>query len=199
MATFPDKNMTKAQRIAHLKAALFSDDWETAERASDALFHFGGRFNKTGRRKSRLYLLRILDQEQSYARNAVAMTFRKNRFNTAVIPLLRAITKPENSRTRGKLAFALETLNCSQQLGELFAILFGAADNWMVQASMVEILEEQIFVFTKDELHGIERGWNAIRADWNRLNTIDEDNISEIHYHRALIQDLVDGFLAYLK
>jgi hypothetical protein len=55
--------MTKAQRIAHLKANLFSDDWETAKRASDALFHFGGRFNKTGRRKSRQYLLRILDQD----------------------------------------------------------------------------------------------------------------------------------------
>jgi hypothetical protein len=127
------------------------------------------------------------------------MTFQKNRFNAAVTPLLRAITKPENNRTRGKLVYALETLNCSQKLGELFAVLFGAADNWTVQASIVEILEEQIFVFTKDELREIEQGWNAIRADWNSLNNIDEDNISQLHYHRALIQNLVDGFLAYLK
>lgn len=191
--------MTRQQRIAQLKVTLFSDDGEAAGRASDALFHFGGRFHKTGRRKSRQYLLCILDQQQSFARKAVALTFRKNRFHTAVPPLLRAITKPENARTRGTLAYALETLNCSQKLGELFAILFGALDNWTVQASILTILDEQVFEFTKAELQGIEEGWKAVKGDWKELNGLDEQRISEIAHDRNLIQHVVDGYLAYLK
>ena len=190
--------MHKKQRLKQLKLAVFSADWNEAQNACDRLFHFGGRFNKTGRRKCRRLLIELLDQENSRARNAVAMTFRINRFNAAVGPLFRAITKPENSRYRGTLVYALEKLNCRHHLGELFRILFGAAGNWEVQASTLNILEEQTFEFTRNELQTIAEGWNAIQNDWNRLNTIDESNIRETNFNRTLIQRLVDGYLAYL-
>lgn len=190
--------MNKRQRVEHLKSAVMSEDWHEAKDACQRLFHFGGRFNRTGRRKCRRFLIALLYQENPRARNAAAMTFRINRFNTAVVPLFHAIIKPENSRYRGTLVYALEKLNCIYHLGELFSILFGAAGNWEVQASILNILEEQIFEFTKDELRTIAESWNAIQNNWNTLNNIDENNIREIDFDRRLIQHFVDGYLAYL-
>ena len=190
--------MNKRQRVEHLKSAAISEDWDEAKDACHRLFHFGGRFNKTGRRKCRRFLIELLVQENPRARNAAAMTFRINRFNAAVVPLFHAIVKPENARYRGTLVYALEKLNCSNHLGKLFSLLFGAVGNWEVQASTLNILEEQIFEFTRDELRTIAEGWNAIQNNWNRLNSIDENNIREIDFDRKLIQGLVDGYLAYL-
>ena len=190
--------MNKKQRVEHLKSAVFSEDWDEAKDACRRLFHFGGRFNKTGRRKCRRFLVELLDQENPWTRNVVAITFRINRFNAAVDPLFHAITKPENSRYNGTLVYALEKLNCGHHLGELFSILFGAAGNWEVQASALCILEEQIFEFIRDELRTIAEGWNAIQNDWNRLNNIDEGKIRETDFDRMLIQSFVDGYLAYL-
>lgn len=90
-------------------------------------------------------------------------------------------------------------LDCSQPLSALFGILFGAVNNWEVQASALTILEEQIFEFTSDELYDIAAGWDAVKDDWNRLNDIDESSSSKPDHDRALIQDFVDGYLAYLK
>ena len=90
-------------------------------------------------------------------------------------------------------------LNCSQHLGELFAILFGSADNWEVQASALTILDEQVFEFIRAELMTIGTDWDAIKHNWNRLNGIDEKKPHEIDHDQALIQRAVDGYLAYLN
>lgn len=191
--------MNKQQRVDNWKLAVFSDDWEAAISACSKLLNFGGRFNKTGRRRCQQFLLDVLSQEKPLARNAAALTFREYHFQPALLPLLRAIHKVENARYRGILLYALEMLDCSQPLSALFGILFGAVNNWEVQASALTILEEQIFEFTSDELYDIAAGWDAVKDDWNRLNDIDESSSSKPDHDRALIQDFVDGYLAYLK
>lgn len=191
--------MNKKQRVDSLKAAVFSENWDEAQDACNRLFHLGGRFNKTGRKRERQFLIRLLDQEKPKARNAAALTFRFNRYNMAVVPLLRAVAKPENTKHRGTLVYALEKLKCHQHLGDLFSILFGAIGNWEVQNHTLRILEEQTFEFTREEIQKVAKDWNAIRDNWNGLNNIDEKHISHLDFDRELIQRFVDDYLAYLQ
>ncbi|RFP64045.1 HEAT repeat domain-containing protein [Hymenobacter lapidiphilus] len=191
--------MNKKQRVEYLKAAVFSEDWNVAQDACGKLFHFGGRFNKTKRKKHRQFLIQLLDQEKPRARNAAALTFRLNRYSAAVIPLLHAITKPENSKNRGTLVYALEKLKCHHHLGDLFSVLFGATGNWEVQNHTLRVLEEQIFEFTREEVQKVAKDWNVIRDNWNILNSIDEKHISQLDFDRKLIQSFVDDYLVYLQ
>ncbi|HEX8350218.1 MAG TPA: hypothetical protein VF598_09655 [Hymenobacter sp.] len=191
--------MNRKQKIEKHKSDVFSDNQREAQYACNKLFHLGGGFSKIGQKKCRKFLITLLDQEKPRTRNAVAITFRNNEFNAALNPLLQAINKPENSRSRGTLVYALEKLDCSKKLSELFDILFGAANNWEVQASVLTILDEQIFEFTESELQTIQEKWNQLAPSWNQLNHINEDAISEVNIDRKLIQEFVDGYLAYLK
>ena len=208
--------MNKKQRVEKLKAAVFSDDWETQKRACNQLFHFGGRFNKTSQRKLRHYLVSLFDQDNVNTRNAVALVVRENHYQPALRPLLRALQKPENSRSRMTLAYALENLNCGQHLGELFEIVFGAADNYVALLHLLSVLEEQIFEFTRAELEQIAKRWEEIKPTWDDLYNqdkgTDDDKAGEeeargmlpiyaghIEFDQETIQDLVDWYLAYLE
>ena len=191
--------MTKKQRVVLLQADVYSADWEVAKAASNRLFTFGGRFNKTGRRRNRRFLVAVLDQNEPQARRAVALTFRKQRYQLALPALLRAIKNPANLHQRSTMAYALENLNCSQRLAELFTILFGAIKNPLLQSSILNVLEEQIFEFSRTDLFTIEAQWNTIKSDWNRLNEINSVSPTEYTYDQAVIQNFVDGYMAYLE
>ena len=160
--------MTKKQRIEKLKARVLSENFQTQKWACHDLFYFGGRFNKTARRKLRQYLVNLFDQDNSGARSAVALVVRENRYQPALRPLLRAMLKPENSRNRGALAYALETLDCSKHLCELFEIVFSAPSNYVTLVHTLTVLEEQPFRMNNDKLHQIARRWEETNQPGTR-------------------------------
>jgi len=189
--------MTKKQRIERLKANVFSDDWETQKWACHDLFHFGGRFNKTGRRKNRRFLVGLLGHEDPHVRNAVALLFRDSRYQPALNSLLEAIKNPANARHNGTMAYALEKLDCSRKLGELFEVVFGAANNFEVLQHTLTALNEQHFRINNDKLHQIARRWEEVKPTWDELNTKGKSLPGD--FTQAVIQDFVDDFMAYLK
>ncbi len=185
--------MTTEQEIEKLKTTLFSaEEWDERKASSNRLFEIGGNENID-------YLVGLLDQENSLVRNVVAMTFMDNKFNQALEPLLTSINKPENRDARGTMVYALQDLDCSQRLKQLFDILFTATKNWEVQSGILTVLEEQEFEFSEDDLLDVKAKWEQIKDDWNELNNINKDQLREYEIDKDLIQNFVDGYVSYLE
>jgi hypothetical protein len=179
------------QEIEKLKTDIFSGDRDTMKEAVNRLFTSGGQDNID-------YLIGLLDQGNSLIRNEVAMTFMDNKFNDALEPLLNSINKPENRNARGTMVYALQALDCSQKLKELFYILFTATKNIEVQSGILTVLEEQEFEFTRTDLMEIRTTWDKLKETWNDSNGIKEGDRKEYEIDREAIQDFVDGYVSYL-
>jgi len=180
------------QEIVKLKSEVLSDNWDKAKESAIRLLN-------TGRRDSSDFLISLLDQSNVQARNAVALAIMDNRFQDALEPLLRSITKRENSNTRGTMAYALQSLNCSLKLRELFLILFDATKNLEVQSAILTVLDQQEFEFTEADLLEIQHTWDKLKDKWDELNGIDPVNKREYDIDRVIIQNFVDGYVSYLK
>lgn len=177
---------------------MFSDDWEIQNQACHRLFRFGGRFNKTGRRKNRRFLVGLLGQDDPHVRNAVALLFRDTRYQPALGSLLEAISNPANAQYNGTMAYALEKLNCRSKLLELFEIVFNSPYNYEVLQHTLTALDEQHFSISNDKLNQIARRWEEVKPTWDELNdTIGKPRTDG--FTQAVIQDFVDDFMAYLK
>ena len=174
--------MTAENKLEKIKADIFSDDWDKIKNATNHLFNLGGKENID-------YLLGLLDHKDSSIRNAVALTFRDNKFNEAVEPLFKSINKEENKNYRGTMVYALQMLDCSHKLQEIFKLLFYG--NYEVKMGVLTILEEQKFEFTKDDLIVIQNMW----ADFN-TNPYNYPNHEGM---KDLIHGNVEGYLSYLK
>ena len=185
--------MTREQEIQQLKSDLFTaDKWDKRKASSSRLFKIGGQENMD-------YLIELLNQENSLVRNAIAMTFMDNKFNEALEPLLISINRADYVKTRGTMVYALKAFDCSQKLRELFDILFGATKNWEVQSGILTILEEQEFEFSMEDLLHIKQKWEGLKSNWNELNGVDKDNLQKYEIDEDLVQNFVDGYMAYLE
>ena len=178
--------MRDDREIEKLKTDIFSENWEKMKVATDRMFEIGGQENID-------YLIGLLDQSNLVVRNAVSLTFRKNKFNKALEPLLNSIYKKEYKGYNGTLVYALETLDCSKKLSELFDILF-EDNSYEVQYHVLTILDKQIFEFTSEDLLGIKTKWDNLKNNWNEKNKIDPDNLKTYDLDRDLIQNFVDRF-----
>src|SRR5689334_20446993 len=128
--------MTTNHEIEKLKSDISSNDWKRMTESANRLFEIGGQENID-------YLVELLDQSNPLIRNAVALTFMDNKFDDALEPLLQSITKKENKNARGTMVHALQELDCSKKLRELFDILFAAAGNVEVQVGILAVLDVQ--------------------------------------------------------
>lgn len=179
------------QEIEKLKTDIFSNDKEKMKIATNRIFEIGGRSNID-------FLIGLLDQENSRIRDVVALTFRDNGFNDALEPLFKSITKKEFKGYTGTMVYALEKLDCSKKFNELFDLLFDNS-SYEVQNHTLNILDEQEFEFTKDDLLRIGNKWDGIKEDWDKINHIDSNNLKDYDLHRGVIQDFVDGYMSYLE
>ncbi len=184
--------MSIDQEIEKLKRDIFSANWDNMKQSTNRLFEIGGQQNLD-------FLVRLLDQPNSGVRNAVALTFMDNKFNEGLEPLLKSIQKDENKNARGTMVYALQTLKCSKKLKELFDILLTATKNWEVQSGILTVLEEQEFEFSTDDLIEIQNRWNKVKVKWDETNGIDKADLKEYQIDKELVQDLVDGYVSYLK
>lgn len=188
MAGFSDID----QEIDKLKRDIFSGNWDTMKQSANRLFEIGGQQNLD-------YLTQLLDQSNSGVRDAVALTFRDNKFNEGLEPLLKSILKEKNRNARGTMVYALQALDCSEKLNDLFYILFSATKNWEVQSGILTILEEQEFEFSADDVKEIQNKWNEIRGTWDEANGIDKSDLKKVPIDWELVQGFVDGFVSYLE
>lgn len=136
-------------------------------------------------------LLAQLNSEQSQIRNVAALRLADMKADIAVNELLKAIFKKENFNYNGTLVYALQALDCSCKLKEIFEILF--FQGYEAKLSAYTILSEQIFEFTSDDLLTVEQMWCDCQEHPYKCPHIDNSEVKE------LIKDAVDGYLSYLK
>ena len=172
------------QEIEELKKNVFSDDWELVKSSGDRLGKIGGD-------EVVEFLISLIALDNSGIRNRAALALEDIKDNRALEPLLTAIFKKENFNYNGTMVFALESLDCSQKLKEIFKILF--YETYEAKMSAFAILADQIFNFTKDDLLEIQEMWNDCKLHPDKCPDFDDLET------REMIQDAVDGFITYLK
>lgn len=170
--------------IANLKQVVFSEDWSKALKAFDRLEEIGGE-------EVFQFFLSLLELSVSGMRNSAALKLRAIADSRAVEPLLLAITKKENLNYNGTLVYALQTLDCSRKLKELFEILF--YQGYEAKMGAMGVLNEQIFEFDSEELLEIKAMWEDCKLHPEKCPSFHFEDTEEI------IEDYVEGFMAYLN
>ncbi|NTW33161.1 MAG: hypothetical protein HGB12_11135 [Bacteroidetes bacterium] len=179
--------MTKEKlkiEIAQLKKDIYSDDWETSRDSACRLGKIGGDEGID-------FLISLLASDDHSLINIAAIALRDNKVNRAVYPLLKSIFKKENFNYNGTLVYALEELDCSTKLVEIFKILF--YHSYESQISANHILNKQIFAFTRNDLLKIKKMWDDIKLHPEKSSDSDSEEV------RRVRQSAVDGFMGYLK
>lgn len=174
----------KNSEIENWKAEIQSENWEIALNAAKNL-------EKVGGDNIVQFLISLLESENVGLRNTAALSLRRIKNNRAIEPLLKSIFNPKNRDYNGTMVYALQTLDCKNNLVELFKILF--YESYESKIGAYHILEEQIFEFSRNDLFEIQKMWE----DWN--DTTKSITDSEDEEERLIIQDTYDGFMEYLK
>jgi hypothetical protein len=176
-----DKNLKL--EIEQLKNDIMSDDLKNFEAVQTRLIEIGGK-------EVIDFLKSLLRDDNSKIRNRAALVLAEIKDNSAVEPLLNAIFKKENHDYNGTLVYALEALDCSQKLKEVFKILF--FESYESKLHAYNILSEQEFEFTKNDLIEIQNMWSEYKNNPDKHQPYDDEETKE------MIQDMVDGFMWYL-
>jgi HEAT repeat protein len=137
------------------------------------------------------FLKSLLKSENPIVRNCAALALKDMKDNRALEPLLEAIFKKENHNYNGNMVFALEGLDCSQKLKEIFKILF--YESYESKLSAYAILSKQEFEFSEEDLHEINDMWEDTKQHPEKCQSYDYGDVPE------MIQDAVDGYMRYLQ
>lgn len=135
--------------------------------------------------------IELLESTNPQVRNSVALGIYKLKPQAALEPLLTAIFKPENHNYNGTLVFALEQLDCTNKLKDVFRILF--YESYEAKMSAYAILDKQIFEFTRTELLEIQAMWNDLLANPEKCPGFNSGATKE------MIKVSVQGFMGYLN
>jgi hypothetical protein len=170
------------EEVTLLKRAVLAEVWDKVRKAFDRLQAIGGE-------KVFQFLISLLDQEFGGIRNCSAMILREMKDSRAVDPLLVAINKEENKLDVGTRVYALETLDCSQKVKEIFDILFYR--RYLAKISAFNILEEQIIEFTEEDVWSIKAKWEECKKN--------PESCPDFVACKADIEMFVEAFMGYLK
>ncbi len=174
--------MPSNQTFASLKREFFSDDSKVALAAADKLSELRGP-------EVIEFLIQVLESPDVWRRNNAALALHDIGDNQALEPLFQAIRNPLNVNHRGTMVYALESLDCSQKLPELFDLLFYG--NAEVKMGAETVLDEQIFEFSTDDLHIIQSKWDDLQQH--------PEKSPDFSGCKDAIQHFVEGFTSYLN
>ena len=174
--------MQPEQTLDSLKADFFSPDPVVATAAA-------GRLGELRGTEVIDFLLSVLKSKDALQRNSAALALRDIGDNRAGEPLWQEIQNPENRNKRGTMVYALEKLDCSQKLPDLFDLLFYGS--YEVKMYAGTILDEQIFEFSEADLHAIQRKWDDLQRHPEKC--VDFESCKDD------IQHFVEGFTSYLN
>ena len=173
--------MRSDQTLASLKADFFSADFAAASAAADELGKMSG--NEVVD-----FLIPVLESEDALQRNRAALALRNIGDSRAAAPLWRSIQHASNRNKRGTMVYALEKLDCSQELGTVFDLLFYGS--YEVRMHAGTILDEQIFEFSETDLHIIQSKWDDLRQH--------PEHCPDFDACKDDIRHFVEGFTSYL-
>jgi HEAT repeat protein len=168
--------------LATLKIDFFSPDSAVATAAANKLGELGGD-------EVLDFLISVLKSPNALQRNSAALALRDIGDNRAAEPLWQEILDPQNRNQRATMVYALERLDCSQKLPELFDLLFYGSYEAQMYAGT--ILDEQIFEFSEADLHTIQSKWDDLQKH--------PEKCVDFELRKDDIQHFVEGFTSYLN
>ena len=174
--------MRPDQTLAGLKTDFFSPDSAVALVAADKLGEIGGD-------EVLNFLIQVLKSPNALQRNSAALVLREIGDNRAAEPLWQEILNPRNRNQRATMVYALERLDCSQKLPELFDLLFYGSYEARMYAGT--ILEEQDFEFSEADLHTIQSKWDDLQQHPEKCPDFEDSKNDSQHF--------VEGFVSYLN
>lgn len=145
----------------------------------------------TNSKEAAQLFIELLESTDPQVRNSVALGIYELRLQMALEPLLTAIFKLENHDYNGTLVYALEQLDCTHKLKEVFKILF--YESYEAKISAYAILDKQIFEFSRTDLLEIKAMWDDLLANPEKCYAFNEGVTKE------MIKNAVEGFMNYLK
>ena len=124
-----------------------SSTWEVKLEVADKIA-------KLNSEEGNLFLVEQLESDDVLTRNAAALGIRETHNNYFLEPLMTRITSLGLHENIGTLVYALENLNCSNQLVHIIALYInGSAE---VKMSTSTILQEQEFNISKLDKENID-------------------------------------------
>jgi hypothetical protein len=168
--------------LTTLKKEFISSDLTIGDPASDKLVSIGGD-------EVLEFFVSFLAGTDVLLRNRASIALHDLEDSRAIEPLMQAIFKKENENYRGTMVYALDTLDCSHLLVQMFDLLFYG--NGEVKMGAMSVLGKQIFEFDSDDLYTIKAKWDDVQQH--------PEQCPEYVEHKEDIQHTVDGFLAYLE
>ncbi len=134
------------------------------------------------------FLISCLTDEESKVRNGAALALREKPDFRAVTPLINNVINPIDSKRCATFVYALESHDCSEHFLDIFRILFYS--NFECKINAHDILSEQQFRFSDEDLECIKKMWNECIENPSLCPAFEE--------MKEGIQDDVDSFLSYL-
>lgn len=131
-----------------------------------------------------------MENDNPGIRNRAALALSDIGNNRAVKPLFKAIFQKEIADYSGTLVYALQFLDCSKYLIELYKIIFYQAFEAKMEA--MAILRDQSFNFTTEDLLEIKLMWDDCIVNPEICPEFDNEKV------RSEMQYSVDGFIEYL-
>jgi hypothetical protein len=165
-----------------LKKEFLSTNWDIAEPALDKLVSIGGE-------EVLEFFLSFLTRTDVSLASRASIGLHDLEDSRAVEPLMMAILKRENENFRGTMVYALEELDCSHLLPQLFDLLFYG--NAEVKMGAMIILNRQEFEFDSADLNGIRVKWEDLK--------LHPEKCPDYEASKERLKHCVEGFLAYLK
>ncbi len=171
------------RNIAQLKEDMLYGEFERMQESAKKLIEIGGP------EISNLFIS-LLESENPAVRNIAALCLADMKEQRAVGPLLKSIFVKENLDANGTLVYALQFLDFSKRIKELFKILFYC--DYEPKLSAFDILSEQIFEFSQQDIYEIFEMWEDCKRNPQKCP----------HYNnlevRAMMEDSVEGFRVHL-
>jgi hypothetical protein len=160
--------------IEVLKSNMLSDDSMLIREASNILGQIGGR-------QIVEFLIPLLDSQDPYLRNRAALALHDIKDDNAVQPLIEAILKFGNQQEdNSTLVFALQSLDCSHELTNIFKILFYGKYSEKLEA--YAILRERKFNYDTADIEKIQQMWLECNAEPDKCPDYNDvkDDIQEL-------------------
>ena len=170
--------------IEQLKKYIFSDDQRLVKAARDRLGEIGGD-------EVVEFLIPLLESDDPGIRDTAAQALSDIKDSRAVDPLLAAILKDVASEDNDTLVFALEFLDCSLKLKEMFQILLYGS--YMSKLSAYNILSDQVFDFSEQDVADIKAMCEDCKAHPEKCPEYEREDV------KIMIQDSVDGFAGHVS
>jgi HEAT repeat protein len=167
--------------IDKLKADMFSADFQVVKNAAETLGKIGGDDVLE-------FLISLLEVDDPSIRNRAALALEDIKDNRALDPLLRAIFKKENHNSNGTMVFALQALDCSKYLIQIFRILL--FETYESKLSAYHILRDQEFCVRSTEVFEITLMWRRCKLSPGICPGYDHDET------REMMEDAVQRFVA---